>query len=304
MYLICTNKQDYIERIEGLKREQMATFAPHGKPHRVRNAVRMLRKGQFGKFRKACAKRWKRMVEQKDRDSSTVPNYFSDERIAVYTVVFGNYDVLYEPRFVPDNCDFFLISDQVIPSPGSVWKKWEVPSELREMTEGMSDVLKNRFFKMHPQLLFPDYNYSVYLDGNVQMITDPTEFINDMPECGLSLHLHSSRSCVFQEATAILAQQKATETQMQGVLDFLRSEDMPEHYGLLECNVIVRRHNQETCIELMQDWWNLFMRYPYRDQMFLPYVLYKHGIRPDEIANLGKNVRKSPSFRYNGHVKI
>ncbi len=298
------DKQAYTDQINRLKQENLEEISRDPK---YKKLIRLLKTGQFDAI-------WARLREMiwglKKRNSDGIierecvnPDYFSDEKIAVYTVVFGDYDALYEPKCCPDNCSFFLISDCGSIPPESSWKRLVLPEEIRAQMRGMNNIEKNRFLKMMPHLLFPDFNYSVYLDGNVQMVTDPTEFINRMPPWGMSSHLHVSRTCVYEEAKAILLQKKAAKEDMEDVVAYLEQERMPKNYGLLECPVLVRRHNQPECKKLMEEWWELFERFPFRDQMLLPLVLYRNGIGVEEVAWLGTNVRHSPSFRQYTHSR-
>lgn len=288
MYSSYLDKKKYTRRIEKLKRDNIEQLTKSG-GGRI-----------FGRrWRKQQMHRIRRLIR---RMGKPLPNYFSDERIAVYTVIYGSYDKLLEPMCCPDNCDFYLISDHIEPPKESAWKKYDISPETAEKISGMNDIQRNRYMKMLPQLLFPDYRYSVYLDGNIQLVTDPTEFINHMPGYGISLHRHVSRDCVYDEAEAILEQNKAPQKVMKELVRFLKKEGMPEHYGLLECPVIVRDHKNKDLVELMEAWWEMFEIYPYRDQMLLPYLLYKRGISVDEVAWLGNNVRKCPSFRRYKHL--
>jgi hypothetical protein len=52
-------------------------------------------------------------------------NYFSEDRIAVYTAIFGPYDRLIEPVTVPDNVDFFIFTDQEV-AEDSIWQKMDI----------------------------------------------------------------------------------------------------------------------------------------------------------------------------------
>ena len=72
---------------------------------------------------------------------------------------------------------------------------------------------------------------------------------------------------------------------------------MPHNYGLLQCNVIVREHHNEMCKKIMEEWWEEFLKHPQRDQISLPYVLYKNKIPTNKISILGNNVYNNPSFR-------
>ena len=123
-------------------------------------------------------------------------DYFSNERIAVYTCIIGKYDSLQEPVFVPDNCDFFAITSFDIPR-NSLWKRID-PEKYLPNGNNFSPVLKNRFFKMHPERVFNDYKYSVYLDGNIRLCTDMTEYVNRIPQCGVAFFKHSQRTCVYE----------------------------------------------------------------------------------------------------------
>lgn len=226
-------------------------------------------------------------------------NYFSSERIAVYTVVFGKYDKLLEPYCHPDNIDYYIVTDQEIENTGTAWKKIDI-TKFSDMLDGLSNAEKNRFFKMKPHLLFPNYNYSIYIDGNIQIISDLTEYIHYVGACGLAAHMHSSRDCVYEESEAAVFAGKESKANMSKHINHLRNQKFPEHFGMLECNVLVRRHNN-VCKKLMDEWWTEFMKFSKRDQMSLPYVIYKNNISIYDVGTLGNNVNNNPSFRINSH---
>ncbi len=213
-------------------------------------------------------------------------NPFSKDRIAVYTCILGSYDLILEPLIRPDNCDYYMITDQELPV-DSAWKRIDV-SAHREQVPSDSPVLINRFFKMHPEILFPKYRYSVYIDGNILICSDVTKFCNKLSPYGLSAFYHPVRSCVYDEAQACFAQRRDTKTNLKNTVSFLRKQGMPEGYGLLTCNVLVREHHLEICQKLMKEWWELFLEHPKRDQLLMPYVLYKNNIRVSEVATLGQ----------------
>lgn len=228
-------------------------------------------------------------------------NYFSNEKIVIYTSIFGEYDSLAEPLSVPDNCEYYIITDQEV-SDKSIWKKYDFSKFSNEISK-LSNIEKNRYFKMHPHLLFPDYNYSIYIDGNIKIITDLTEYIYYIEEGGFAAHLHSKRDCVFDEFDAVKIFKKDTKENIEYYRKLLMKRNMPRHYGMLECNVLVREHNNEKCIEIMKEWWKEFCISTKRDQLSLPYVLFKYGYRIEDIGKLGTNIFLNPSFRIERHKK-
>lgn len=226
-------------------------------------------------------------------------NYFSNQRIAVYTVVFGKYDAIQEPYCHPDNIDYYLITDQDIDLNNSLWKKKDI-SGFENDLKNMSNAEKNRYFKMNPFDVFAEYEYSIYIDGNIQVISDLTEYIYRVGNCGFAAHMHSSRDCVYEESNAVLFAKKETKEHIDKHMEHLHEEHFPKHYGMLECNVLVRR-KCDSCKQLMRDWWWEFLTYSKRDQLSIPYVLYKNGVSVSEVGTLGNNVYENPSFRIVTH---
>lgn len=70
---------------------------------------------------------------------------------------------------------------------------------------------------------------------------------------------------------------------------------------MFECNVIVRE-NCLKCNEIMNAWWEEFRRFPKRDQISFPYILWKKGISQEDIGILGENIRENPYFRLVEHI--
>lgn len=225
------------------------------------------------------------------------PNYFSKERIAIYTAILGVYDKVLEPYCIPDNCDYYIFTDQQIPQ-NSIWRKMEWPSILN----GMSNMEKNRYLKMHPHALFDDYKYSIYVDGNVQIVTDLTEYINCLGDNGIGIHAHNTRSCIYDELIAVVETNRMSRAEGERYRLYIQEKGMPQNYGLMQCSVIVREHGKTSCINIMEDWWNMYMKYGKRDQLYLPFVLFRYNISVEEITVLGNNLYNNPSFRVETHV--
>lgn len=237
----------------------------------------------------------------KPYDKKYISNYFSDEKIAIYTCIIGQYDCVNEPGFIPNNCDFYIVTDQEI-GIDSKWRKIDI-GEYRELIVGLTNAEINRFFKMHPDILFPDYKYSVYLDGNIKPVSDLTEFVNLIGSIGIAAHKHSIRSDVFEEAEVIRYLKRDKPERIDRHIDFLKSTGMPRNYGLIECNVIAREHNNLICKKLMGEWWNEFLNYSKRDQISFVHVLFMNKIPVEEIGTLGENVYANPAIRKVGHSK-
>ncbi|MDY2627200.1 MAG: DUF616 domain-containing protein [Lachnospiraceae bacterium] len=255
-------------------------------------------KNTDGKFR------WKLLCRKypiRHPDSyNTECNYFSDEKFIVYTCIFGNYDIPQEPLFKPDNCEFYIITDQDVPD-GSLWRKIDVKEQIPGY-DGLTNAEKNRFCKMMPHVIFPDVRKSVYIDGNIKVVSDLTEFINKDLRCGMQFHNHKARTCVYDEIEACKIIRKASSQSLNDYGKYLQKQGFPKHYGMVECNVIVRDHCNERTCRIMEQWWDDFLNHTVkRDQLSLPCLLWKNGIKIDQVNKLGNNVQDNPALRVTGH---
>ena len=230
---------------------------------RVYDYINLLRSGKVITICKRLLRRKKedydKIISQKEEKISNFESYFSNKRIAVYTSVFGSYDRLLDPVIKPDNIDYYIITDQEV-GKDSKWKKIDfkdvIPSEIKDGTS------KNRYVKMLPHKIFKDYDYSIYVDGNVWITSDLTPLISSLEEFPVAMHRHN----------------------------------VPRNLGLLEATVIARKHFDEECIDLMESWWKEFKENSKRDQISLIDCIWTKSINIDKIATLGNNTFDNNKF--------
>lgn len=267
-----------------------------------------VKRRDFGGLNK-CYSRW--ILGRKSSKQSKSPErpfplvelephmYFSEERISVYTVIFGKYDEVIEPMFLPDNIDYYIITDQNVDLSKSAWQKIDI-STFESDLSGLTNAEKNRYFKIKPYRVFKDYKYSIYIDGNIQVVTDLTEYVNLIGAYDIATHQHFCRDCVYDECDAILTVKKDKQENIEKHRKLFSDTGMPAHYGLMECNVIARRHS-DNCKQVMESWWKEFLEYSNRDQLSLPHALFMYDIPVSDVATLGPNVFLNPSVRVVTH---
>lgn len=228
-----------------------------------------------------------------------VPLSLNNQRIAVYTAVFGGYDEVFLPHIATDNIDYYCISDHLINNDnGFRWvdAKNVIPDNITD------PIQKNRYVKMHPHYLFPEYQYSIYIDGNIEILKDMSPLICQS-KTGISLFMHPAHDCIFYEALVIVSARRVAMEEAKNQMCRYLQEGMPIHFGMAEMNVIAREHHNPNCIRLMDLWWREFCRYAQRDQFSFSYVLWKNGFSIKDIASLGENVRISNFLKLHKHQK-
>ncbi len=225
-------------------------------------------------------------------------------RIAVYTSVFGNYDQIAQPLFQSPLCDYYAITDQELP-PDGIWKKYDT-SSIPGFDE-MDAYHKSKYCKMFPHILFPDHAYSVWMDGNVLSVADPVPLVDRMDDRHFMATFHNPlHDCIYTEARYIIVQGFAKVQELERQIACYRQEGFPAQFGMREFSVIVRRHHDPVCVDLMEQWWTQVNTYTMRDQISFPYLLWKNGRTIDTVQLLGKNWRHNPRFicrLHNWHIR-
>ncbi len=223
----------------------------------------------------------------------------SDARVVVYTCIVGGYDKLSDPIFANDGYDFFVFSDKKVES--DVWKNREIPQNVKELKD---KTLINRYLKMHPFEVFPEYDYAIYIDGNVCVISDISPLIcaADKGKTGFAMHQHVLRDCIYEEAEACILYGKGNPKKLGEQINRYKQDGFPEKYGMLEATVIIFNLKSQECQKLMSEWWKEFLNSDSkRDQIALPYILWKNKYQISDVGYLGNNVYKNPKFQVESH---
>ena len=224
---------------------------------------------------------------------------YDNIKIAIYTVSTGKYDDIKEPIYVDDNnIDYFVFTEQEIKST-SVWNKLNIPTNIKEFPS----LDQARYLKTHPHLFFKDYDYSIFIDGNIRITCDIKPLIYTMidQKRNIAIHKHQVRNCIYQEAKAIYAAGKANKKILNNQMKKYRKDGFPDKFGLFETNVLIRKHNDKECIKIMDDWWSEMCQWTKRDQLSFTYSLWKNKKNCNYIMSLGNNSRRNPYFIVDSH---
>lgn len=244
---------------------------------------------------------------QKIRDHASVapldislPCLREEKRVAVYTCVTGGYDDIREPLSTEENCDYYLLSDRKYQNL-KVYRQLDIMDYVPGSITGSAE--RNRWCKMHGHRLFRRYRHCIYVDGSIQLIHPVSQYVKQIGKTGIAIHKHPYRNCVYEEGLR-LAANKRGNIDSQGLRKQMVRyilEGMPREYGLFECGMIVRDNFNETGNQIMEQWFEEYMRGEKRDQLSLTYILWKNGILSEEmgILNAGQDIRKNPDLVLN-----
>jgi hypothetical protein len=76
-----------------------------------------------------------------------------------------------------------------------------------------------------------------------------------------------------------------------------KEEGFPKNFGLVQSGIIFRKHNDTSCIKLMEAWWKELEVESHRDQLSFNYAVWKTKVNFNYVD---KNIFCSEWFRLNG----
>lgn len=209
-----------------------------------------------------------------------MPDIFSG-RGAVYTVITGGYDELTDPVYVDPNLDYYCFTDDPDRYGSDIWKL----RKLDYIIEG-DNVRTQRYAKTHPFMLLPEYDHTIYVDGNFTIKGDLNEYINLFSRSKSMLCFpHENRQKLEDEVEAIKILRMNIDPSVRNELDeqisFYRSQGYDDSEPLIASGCLARSNHDELLNRIMEDWWSEIQDRTTRDQLSIGYVCWKNNYQYD-----------------------
>ena len=209
----------------------------------------------------------------------------------IYTALVGNYDSLMQPAAVDPEFDYICFSDCIKGPKVGVWEIRPIPFTSPSHTRVA------RYSKLQPHVVLPEYEYSVWMDANILIKGEEFyEKVNAKISEGVKMAFvpHPSRDCVYEEIVRCYRDVRISFRDAVKQRRHLLAMGYPEHWGLMETGMILRRHNDQDVIRISDAWWEELQNYTFRDQLSQMPACWKNGIRPELLLGEGKNARNVP----------
>lgn len=211
------------------------------------------------------------------------------EKIVVYTAVFNDYDVVLPPKVNPDNVDFVCFTD----NPETIPDEWE---KRLISNYDISPKLMSGKVKTLPHRFFPEYDYSIWVDGRMHVIGDVREVIeSSLQETNMAVPPHPNRDCIYEEAEACIDLGRGDPEKIHAQIDRYREMGFPQKYGLSATWIVIRKHNEDDVINAMEVWWEEYQKGAERDQLSFEFAAWKCGL---QYQRLKLNYMSSAEYFY------
>ncbi len=203
--------------------------------------------------------------------------------IAVITSIFGGKDNLREIKEKVDGIDYFCFSDQDFLS--ETWKV--VKRDGFSNRDNYTSRVNAKVYRILPFIFLPDYNYYVWVDGNHSPKNNILRLIAEMEnqEKEFAFFAHNERNCVYDEIEACRNIRVDVSYLLDKQKDFYQKQNYPIKNGLFETPGFAFKKTSKT-INLMLSWWEQINMFSSRDQISLPFCLWKANIEPMIIPGI------------------
>ncbi|KAG8067981.1 hypothetical protein GUJ93_ZPchr0005g14941 [Zizania palustris] len=242
-----------------------------------------------------------------DIDEADLFDMWQCQGIVVASAIFGNYDIMQQPEnistFSKDTVCFFMFLDEeteaAIKNTTTIGNIKRIGLWRVVVVHNLpySDARRNgKVPKLLLHRLFPNVQYSVWIDGKLKLVRDPYQLLERFlwrKNVTFAISRHYRRFDVFEEAEANKVGGKYDNASIDYQIEFYKREGLT-HYSssklpitsdVPEGCVIIREHipitNLFTCL-----WFNEVDRFTSRDQLSFSTVRDKIRTRVNWTADM------------------
>jgi len=192
--------------------------------------------------------------------------------VVVFTAVFGQPDVLFEPSVPLDGVDLVCYTDL----------EFTGQSAFRMIELRLDDLpprKRTRRVKIWREEVLDCFAYSLYMDSTVELRVGPRELIQYLePDSDIAVFRHPDRDCAYQEGRVCMRAGMADHDVVREQLAYYRAAGLPPGNGLWAGTFVLRRHTPRMRV-FSETWWQEVDVFSCRDQISFPYVAWMMGTR-------------------------
>jgi hypothetical protein len=142
----------------------------------------------------------------------------------------------------------------------------------------------------------------VWIDGRIKPTGKALRplLVEALKDVDIAAYPHPWRACAYAEAHECARLDRAPADALQRQTAAYEAEGFPRNAGLLNTMVVARRRTDQM-VEFGRAWWSEIQKHTQRDQVSLPYLLWKHGVRCGRIGADVYRKQSNPHFERGLH---
>jgi hypothetical protein len=201
-------------------------------------------------------------------------------KLAIYTVLVGEKESLNDPlQMIGQNyetdvaIDFFCFTDNL----NLISKTWKICFYNHPLVRSEKS---SRYPKARPDIFFPDYDYSIYIDNTVVLKRMPK--LSDIGDSTFKGFRHPWRSKPIDEADIVVRSGLDDSLIVSEQMKYYEIEKKISDINYLSVGtVLFRKHCDEKVRKFGELWWEQILLYSKRDQLSLDICAKEAGCTMD-----------------------
>lgn len=142
----------------------------------------------------------------------------------------------------------------------------------------------SRLAKMCPHRFFSEYDWVIYIDNSASLTTPPQSVLAEIERlhpggapAGRYLFNHGKRSCAYREARVCMVTGKISRADYRRQTRHYKDAGFPADQGLFMNTLMIQKMGDPATDAFNETWYDHFQSFSHRDQISLPYMLWKEG---------------------------
>ncbi len=202
-----------------------------------------------------------------------------EQKGVVYTCFIGKNGAPHQPEYINVYWDYICFTDKEEKwgTKDGVWEYRKI-ERIGEAEQKGNAAVYDRY-KMKPYEVLPEYDYSIWINPQVQITGELEQFYKIYGRgyafLGLPAYVHDNLYEVVQTSL----NEDDENIELRRTLLHYREEGFPEHFGLINTNLMYRSHKDETLIKVMDTWWQEAKRCKQLKEFGFSYAAWKHQLK-------------------------
>lgn len=240
-----------------------------------------------------------------------------NKQIVIYSFCMNNITQRPYPtiKYHHPNIDYIMYSDDI--NMGETCRSGWTLRPIKDFPPEYSVQDRNKDIKWHPFREFGlKYDYSIYIDTKVEFIGDPLYLIDeicDKLKYGFTCHMYDYKPTnyednwvdVYSHIDYLVSVHVGIKNNLLLFKQLLEKENYPQKSRLLETAIVITDLTNLFAQEIENKIFDNYINVnTYRDQVVVPYVLWKNDIRIQDCGILGEYCGGSRYFRNNPTTNV
>lgn len=206
--------------------------------------------------------------DRRAANASVSDNAVEGKKGVVYTCIRGKNRKPSQPEYINVHWDYICFTDEQ--------DKWNTRDGVWEFRKLDATEEAYYYYKLMPHKVLGEYDYSIWINPQIQIIGELERFYKIYGQGSTFLGIPAYVQDNLYEALRTNLRADDENIELRRILYQFREEGFPEHFGMINTNLIYRSHRDEVLKNVMDTWWRQAQRCSQLREFGFAYAAWKN----------------------------